>query len=310
MNDWHAVYGGRTVAVTGSNGYLGAALVQRLAATGATVVPIYRPAHDVCDPDCWRRLTAETDVIFHLAGNTSVARAAADPDESRRSTLQPIDHLIAAARSANRRPRVVFASTATVYGLTETLPVGEEAEPHPITAYDEHKWCAEQALARATGQRVVDGVALRLSNVYGPSPGTPASADRGVLNAVTARAVRGEDLCLFGDGSYVRDYVHVDDVIEAFVRAGAQAGTGAINVASGTGTSVSDAFALVADEVLRATGRRVVIRQTSWPATADPIDRRHFVASIERARQCLGWIPAVTLADGVRRLVAQLVDRS
>ncbi|MEO8677457.1 MAG: NAD-dependent epimerase/dehydratase family protein [Vicinamibacterales bacterium] len=298
------------MAVTGSSGYLGSAVTEWLRTTAARVVPVSRPDADVRTKDCWSAIVANADVIFHLAGNTSVADAARDPDGSWQSTVVPIGHLAEAAREAGRRPRVVFASTATVYGLTGHLPVDEDAETSPITIYDRHKLSAEQRLASASADGVIDGVSLRLANVYGPSPATSSAGDRGVLNTVTRLAVAGDDVCLFGDGDYLRDYVYVGDVVRAFVMAGAQPGAGSCNVASGTGTTVRDAFHLAVERARRATGKRSAIRHAAWPEAADPIEHRQFTANIERMAVTYGWRPAVTLTEGIDQLVAHLVNRS
>jgi len=217
-------------------------------------------------------------------------------------------HLATAARAARRRPRVVYASTATVHGLTERLPVDEDAETSPITVYDLHKLCAERHLELASSQGLLDGVSLRLSNVYGPSPGSRSADGRGVLNTVTARAMRGADLCLYGDGAYLRDYVYIADVVRAFVTAGVQPGVSgrSLNVGSGTGITVRDAFHLVTERAERVSGRRSVVRCAPWPDHADPIDRRHFTANIDRMDMVCGWRPAVGLADGIDHLIDHL----
>ena len=300
-----------SVAVTGSRGYIGAALVEALGTTTARVVAVSRPDADVRATDCWARIVATADIIFHLAGNTSVHEAATDPEGSRQSTVLPLQHLAAAAHAAGRCPRVVFASTATVYGLTATLPVAEDTEARPVTTYDRHKLAAEQALAAASTAGLVDGVSLRLANVYGPSPAPSSAGDRGVLNRVTRLALAGQDVCLFGDGHYLRDYVYIADVVRAFLVAGLQPGAGgAFNVASGTGTTVRDAFHLVTERAARVSGRRSPIRHAPWPDTADPIEFRQFTADIDRMHTVFGWRPAVPLADGVDGLIDHLVHRS
>ena len=180
MDDLAHRYAGLTVAVTGSSGYLAAALLDQLPSTVSMIIPVSRSSGgsgpgrapllaDVRTRECWDQLVARADVIFHLAGNTSVYEADRDPDASARSTVLPITHLAMAARQAKRRPRVVYASTATVYGLTGTLPVGEDVDPNPITTYDRHKWAAEKHLELASHDQVLDGISLRLSNVYGPT---------------------------------------------------------------------------------------------------------------------------------------------
>jgi nucleoside-diphosphate-sugar epimerase len=317
-----AAYCGKTVAVTGARGYIGRELAAAVGHCGARLVLVSRRAQastagagsitaNLHNPRCWQEIVAQADVIFHLAGNTSVSAAAADPAASFRSTALPIAHLGTAARDLRRMPRVVFASTATVYGMTERLPVAEDRPPNPVTVYDLHKWFAEQQLTLASRQGLVEAVSLRLPNVYGPSAGLSANESRGVINAVARRALSGDDVLLYGDGRYVRDYVDIEDVVRAFLVAGSQPGLSGevFNVASGQGVTIRDAFHLVVERAARATGRRSRIGVVPWPLDADPIELRNFVADISRIAAACGWTPQVSLVDGIDRLIDALNNR-
>lgn len=321
MESLQARYRGRTVAVTGASGYLGAALLEAFRDSGARVIAASRRPvaqrervewveFDLRSPDCWTEVVRHADVIFHLAGNTSTRHAARDPEGSLASTVVPIARLIDAARATGRAPRVVFASTATVYGLTEHLPVAEDVPPRPQTIYDLHKWWAEQYLEMATRQSVLDAVSLRLANVYGLSPAV-AAGGRGFLNQCAAQSARGLDLDLYGDGSYLRDFVHLDDVVRAMLIAGARSGSSSpvLNIGSGTGTPLADALAAVVTRASRLAGRGVSVRQVAWPPDSDPIDRRSFVADIDRVRAEYGWQPTIALTSGIDQLVTAMAGR-
>jgi nucleoside-diphosphate-sugar epimerase len=192
------------------------------------------------------------------------------------------------------------------------LPVDEETVARPVTTYDLHKLCAEQHLTLASTQGVLDGVSLRLANVYGPSPGSRSADERGVLNKVTNRAVQGLDLYLYGDGNYLRDYVYIGDVVRAFVAAAVQPGVSgrSFNVASGTGVTVRDAFQLVTQLSERANGKRSSVHHAAWPDDADPIEFRHFTARIDRMANACGWKPEVSLAAGIDALINHVVATS
>src|SRR5438552_4918428 len=137
MHDFDPSYANRTVVVTGGTGYLASALCASLKKTPARILVVSRRAlapgdgiesltADIRTRDCWQAIVDRADIVFHLAGNTSVYAAAKDAADSLTSTVLPLVHLAAAAREAGRQPRVVYASTATVYGLTEKLPVAED----------------------------------------------------------------------------------------------------------------------------------------------------------------------------------------
>lgn len=312
MGDSINHYGDKTVAITGASGYLASVLIDALQKTPAHILRISRRGlhsiagtetlkADVRESECWEEIVSKADVIFHLAGNTSVYAAAKEPADSLNSTVLPITHLVAAAQAARREPRVVFASTVTVYGLTDDLPVAEDAQPKPITNYDLHKLFAEKQLELASKQGILEGVSLRLANVYGPSSSSSSANDRGILNKITRMAIQGVNLRLYGDGNYLRDYVYIDDVVRAFMAAGIEKGVvgRTFNVASGKGTSVREAFHLIAERAESVTGKRVCIENAPWPEGADPIEFRNFAADITSFRNSAGWRPIISLNQGV-----------
>ena len=307
---------GQNIAVTGATGYIGSALIKKLSGQSSKLLAVGRskPSFgadinflqaDIRNSDTWSDITKWADVIFHLAGNTSALVADNDPAESLRSTVLPVAHLVRAASEYGRRPRVVFASTATVYGLTTDKSVDEAHPTNPITAYDLHKLFAEQQLAMATELGIIDAVSLRLANVYGPSASASFARDRGVLNKVVETALRGEDVAVYGGGHYLRDYVYIDDVIAVFECAGLMSNTpaGAFNVASGVSVSVRRAFERAASIVELHLGRSVRIANVPWPCDVRPIETRGFVANIEKTAAIYGWVPQVSLDSGIRKLI-------
>ena len=149
-------------------------------------------------------------------------------------------------------------------------------------------------------------VTLRLANVYGPgiSVGSP---DRGILNKVIAAALDGKPVSIFGKGDTTRDYIYIDDVIDAFAYAGAHMEK--VNgqhyyPGTGTGHSVKEAFTLAVAQATAASGRKVDISHVSWPDGLSEIERRSFVADIDNLRKATGWCPKVDLAEGIKRTIA------
>jgi nucleoside-diphosphate-sugar epimerase len=310
----------KTVAITGASGYLGSAIAAALESSSIRTLGVSRKElaprrgmkllrADINNYECWETIVGQAQVIIHLAGNTSVYEAAKFPAKSLASTLLPLEHLARAARLLGRRPRVVFASTATVYGLTGILPVAETAEPLPITVYDLHKHFAEQQLVMATRLGLLESVVLRLANVFGPSLGASSMEDRGILNKITGMALRRNDITVYGDGNYLRDYVFIDDVADAFLRAGSEPDLGGrvFNVASGTGTTLRQAFERIVEQAAQMTGQRVVMVARPWPEDANPIELRNFVASVESFKRVSGWQPRISLREGIGLLIEDML---
>ena len=312
---------GKVVSITGANGYIGSALTRELEKYSLKIIRISRkqltPKDGVEDwvldlnkKSSWIKIVNRSDIIFHLSGNTSIYDAEKDPKESLISTLFPIIQLINASKKLSRIPRVIFSSTATVYGLTEVLPVLETKRPSPITVYDLHKFFAEQQLLVASSSNIIDAISLRLANVYGPSPTESLSQDRGILSKITKKRFALKNLQIYGNGDYLRDYIYIDDVVNAFLHASVMdydillnKNQISLNVASGIGTPVKEVFELISREIEKITGIRGDIENVAWPEEVNEIEKRNYIGSIELIKSLTGWQPSVSLEEGIRLLV-------
>jgi nucleoside-diphosphate-sugar epimerase len=219
--------------------------------------------------------------------------------------VTPLRALLDACRTRRRQPAVMFAGTVTQAGVPSRLPVNEDAVDRPITVYDRHKLIAEEYLKTAAAAGIVRGVSLRLANVYGP--GTHGrNKDRDILNRMIEAAVRGEPLTVYGAGDQVRDYVFVDDVVDAFLDAAAHhdrvSGRHFV-IGSGRGVTIRHAFELVAARALALTGRAVPVLTAPPPTPLTAIEQRHFVADWSGFEAATGWRPRWTLSDGIDRTI-------
>jgi UDP-glucose 4-epimerase len=309
---------GKVVLVTGARGFLGSRLSGRLQGVGARVIRLGRsradegnaprePAGawdltaDVRDPDLWATLPEAPEFIFHLAAQTSVQVADDDPARDWHANVQPLLRLLEVCRERGWRPGILFAGSATQVGVTDHGPVDESFPDRPITMYDRHKLMAEGYLEHYARRGWARGATLRLPNVYGPGPAT-GSRDRGVLNAMMRRALRGEPLTLYGEGDQVRDYLFADDAIDAFLAAAVlleKVDGEHFVLGTGVGHTLAEAFALVADRAATLTGRRVPLESAAPPEGLSPIEERSFVADASRFRNRTGWHARTTLSDGI-----------
>ena len=312
-----------TFTVIGASGYIGSKLVNKLTDSGCNVIRSSRRDRitngdsefvmaELDSLDFWLNIVEKSDVIIHLAGNTSINVANDNPALDLNSSVVPIYRLIEACKILRKRPRVVFASTVTAYGFTDNLPVSEATAENPESFYDLHKFFVERQLVLATKLNICDGVSLRLANVYGPSSANSSANDRGILNKIIGLALAGDIVSLYGGGNYIRDYIYIDDVVDAFILASISSKSAGevFNIGSGVGTSVRDAFNAVTQEVYRQTNKIIEIKDVPWPENSPKIDMRNFTASIKKAHTCLGWSPKVSLQTGIATTVKLIIEQS
>lgn len=315
-------YSGKKLLITGGRGYLAANLVSALENTNCRITlldmappPGRRPAaaariKDVtADIRClrdWSGLLRGTDIVFHLAAQTSIKAADADPVSDLAVNVLPMLTLLETCRKRRFRPAVIFASTVTAAGIPRKLPVDESFRGLPPSVYDLHKTIAEEYLEFYTASGAVSGGTLRLANVYGPGPKS-GSADRGILNLMVRKALNGEDLPLFGDGKYVRDYVYVKDVAAAFLAAGLKAGGlkgRRFIIGSGKGHSLLQAFRLVCERAALKTGKRSRIVPIAPRGGISELDKRNFIADTALFRKTAGWRALYGLPEGIDGTIA------
>jgi UDP-glucose 4-epimerase len=253
---------------------------------------------DVADPGLMCQALDGADGCFHLAAIASVARANADWLGTHRTNQTGTLAVLDAARRVGAIP-VVYASSAAVYGDQGDQPVSEDATPRPRSAYGADKLGSELHAAVAFGVHGVPTLGLRFFNVYGPRQ-DPTSAYSGVISIFAARVAAGLPVVVNGDGQQTRDFIYIDDVIRhllgAMARLRETPAASVLNVCTGGATSVLE----LAHALGAATGRLPKIQHA--PACAGDI--RNSRGDPARAAAALGVTSAVTLADGLPRLLA------
>jgi len=232
------------------------------------------------------------DIIFHEAAVVSVEQSVNEPelthDVNTRATIQ----LLELARKEDAR--VIFASSAAVYGHPDSVPISEDGSTAVTSPYGLSKLSSDQYIRLYADLYNLDAIALRYFNVYGP--GQTGGDYSGVISIFFEQARNGGPITVHGDGSQIRDFVHVSDVVQANLLAAAKGTPGsAYNIGTGSSVSIRE----LADTIQSVVGgQHVSIEQT--PKREGDIDKSQ--ANITFARNDLGYEPAIQLEQGLRTL--------
>lgn len=324
-DDNASFYKGRRVLITGGLGFIGSNLAARLVALGADVLlvdsltpdsggnlfnidgirhAVQVNVSDVRDASSMQYLVRDQQVMFNLAGQVSHVDSMRDPYTDLEINCRSQLSILEACRHHNPSVKVVFAGTRQIYGKPDVLPVTEEHLVRPIDVNGINKAAGEYYHLVYNNVFGVRSCALRLTNVYGPRQLLKHNR-QGFIGWFIRLAIEDREIQLFGDGSQLRDFVYVDDVVEAFLLAGASdACNGEVFNVGGSGPVSLGELAKLLVEVA-GTGR---VRFADWPAERRAIDIGDFYADSSKFKRAVGWTGAVTLRDGLERTVRYYRD--
>ena len=294
--------------ITGAAGFLGAALANRLA-QGDNVVyalddlsagdpkkltdRVKFSLGDVNDRSKLWTLLQDVDCVYHLAARVSVPESVLYPREYNQVNVGGTVTLMEAMRDVGVR-RVVFASSGTVYGNQPMQPVKEDAIPNPRSPYAVSKLAAEYYVKTIGSLWGIETVCLRVFNAYGPGQRSPA-VHTPVIPGFLRQAWENGTIVVHGDGKQTRDYIYIDDVVNAMMAAAEapEINQLTLNIGSGSETSIQE----LVHEVLEVTGGNPEV--VNNPRNEGGLSR--LCADISLAREKLGYAPKVTLQEGLKR---------
>ncbi|MBO2521850.1 MAG: UDP-glucose 4-epimerase [Firmicutes bacterium] len=302
------------VLVTGGAGFIGSHIVERLLEQGHDVsvidnlstgreenlprgVRLYRI--DVTSPDIGEVFAKEKpECVVHQAAQVDVRKSVADPALDASVNVLGSINLLEHCRRAGVR-KVVYASTAAVYGNPRTVPVPEDHPIQPASGYGISKYTVEQYLEVYRQLYQLDYTILRYANVYGPRQ--DPFGEGGVVAIFAHRIARRQPVTVFGDGQQTRDFVYAGDVAEANLLALDGGSGGVFNISTGAEVSVSRLIALFEG----LTGHKAEVRH----APERPGEIQRSALDNRRAREVLGWSPRVSLDAGLEKLLAYEMSR-
>lgn len=249
---------------------------------------------DFSDSDALKSAISNCDVVFHLVNGTTPASANVDKEFDFKTNVIPTINFLEICRKNGVR-RVIFVSSGgTIYGIPALLPTPETAPTNPITAYGISKLIIEKYLNLYKYIHGLDYRVLRLSNPYGPYQ--TSKKKQGVISAFINKAIQGKPIEIWGDGSVIRDYVYIDDVVEALIRSMVHEGDARIfNIGSGLGLSLSD----IVNALKRHFGADISVERKPSRRVDIPVS----ILDTTRAATDLDWIPQTKFDDGLRSTI-------
>jgi len=321
VTDYREFYRGRAVMITGGLGFIGSNLCRRLVDLGADVVAVdamipdyganlfniagyeqrmHVNLGDVRNQTAMDVLVRDREIIFNLAGQVSHIDSMRDPYTDLEINCRAQLSMLEACRKFNPSVKVIFAGTRQIYGKPDRLPVDETHLVRPIDVNGVNKAAGEYYHLLYNNAFGVRACSLRLTNVYGPRQLIKHNR-QGFIGWFIRLAIEDREIQVFGDGSQMRDFVYVDDAVDAFLRAGyCNSCDGEVfNVGGIEPTAHRDLVELLID--VAGSGR---VAYVPWPDEKKRIDIGSFYSDSSKFRRTTSWTPAVTLAEGLRRTIA------
>lgn len=321
MIDLSEAYKWKNVLITGGGGFIGSNLAIKLVDLDAKVsivdsklVPygyndfnlssiydkIEFDCSDIRDSEAVEKNILGKDIIFNLAAQVGEKISEENPELDKDINIFGHYNVLDACRKKNRNVKILFPGSRMQYGKTiGNSPVSENHPMNPLTHYAKNKVLGERMYLDFFENHGMNTTAVRIANPFGPmaSISNPGYC---IVNWFIAKAIRGEELPIYGDGMQLRDYIFIDDVVDAMVVAGADDNSNGqvYNVGSGKGIMFKD----MAQKIVDASGNdKAKLKFIEWPADAKNRETGHFTADISKIKRELDWQPTHILEDSLMK---------
>ena len=297
--------------VTGASGFIGSHLVDGLLAAGYRVKALGRNLPGLIGLDAQsnpnlallpvsladrlalQQVLEGVEIVFHLASGSLPQSSNRDPHADVQVNLLGSLNLLEASRLTGVKRLIMVSSGGTVYGIPSVVPIPEAHSTDPICSYGITKLAIEKYVALYRQLHDLEGLVLRVANPFGPRQRLDAA--QGVVPVFLGKALRREPLQIWGDGSTVRDFLDVADVVDALLAAATYQGEESLfNIGSGKGLSLNQLIELLEAQLNRS------LEVDYLPSRGCDVPTN--VLCIEKARQHLDWSPKISVADGLKRL--------
>lgn len=312
-------FNGKKVLITGGAGFLGSSLAKKLVSLGAdvTIVDAMLPLYggnlfnleaiidrisfvegDIRDQELMNSVVGGKDIIFNFAAQVSYLDSKEDPFLDLEFNGKGHLTVLEAVRQHAPHARILFSSSRMVYGKILTNPVAETHPTEPLSLYGIHKLLAEKYYQYFFHTFGVDTVSIRIPNPYGP--GQQMKHNKySIVGWFVRQAMEGKAITVFGDGEQERDYLYIDDIVDAFIELAMHGEGGEVyNI----GTQERVTFGSMVDTVLAEVGSGSKIH-IPWPEHYEKNETGNYIADTTKIEKITSWKPSVPLKEGIARMV-------
>ena len=307
----------KRILLTGSNGRLGRRIGRALSELGFPQIHLTskEPQNDLPGVESilvdWQDLQlpslSDVDVVIHLAHQTSAYQARKDVEADIRSNLVSTVRIVQSLGEVVKPKHFIYMGSLTQYGSMNINPISETHQDiNPETFYDCSKMAVELYLKQFRQEGVLDSLTLiRLGNLYGFTEDSK-KLDRGFFDDAIFSAYKEHEVTCFGDGNFLRDFIHVDDLVAALlgiIESPLSAVNGTFNLAGGTGYTINEALELISESLIAMGKRPIRVNYRDFPVDSYGIEKRNHVADITLAKKVIGWTPEISLAEGISKSI-------
>ncbi|RJQ64720.1 MAG: NAD-dependent epimerase/dehydratase family protein [Stygiobacter sp.] len=309
-------YKNKNVLITGGLGFIGSNLTHKLIELGANVSiidnlnPLYGGnsfnilgkeekielvVNDVRDTNVIRPLIVKSDIIFHLAAQVSYIDSLNIPFEDLDLNARATLNILETCRKYNPKSKIIFSSSRMVYGKADKPIITELGETNPLSLYGIHKLTSEKYLLMYYKDFGIPCSILRLTNPYGPRQQVKHSK-YSLVGWFIRQAMEDKVIKIYGEGLQLRDYIFVDDIVDAMIKCGETENAigEIINIGSGTSSKFSDMVHSVVKCV--KSGK---VEYIPWPENYEKVETGDINVDISKLQKLTSWNPKVTLEEGI-----------
>ena len=253
----------------------------------------------------WTKILNKTDTIVYLSFNNDLNDLNRNFKKNLSKTLIPLNILIKLISTLKKKTKIIYLSTASIYGNQKKIPVNEKAKINIMNKYDLLKNLSENILINSKNN-FLDYQILRLSNVYGPNLSKKKQDNRQIISKIIYNCFKKKEINIFGSGNYYRDFVHVEDVSKVIKKISINNSikkNQIYNIGSGNKITLINLFKKISKNIEIRTNKKIIFRFIKNIDKSDQSFIRNYQSNINKAKKYLKWSAKIKLIDGINNLI-------